>query len=100
MANCSNCGAATQLFICGIPLCAECDAPPHKPALGEINHRLQAARATFHAAARLRHAAEELVSDPERVDALRDATESMEIADAEYRAALSELENFGQRKSG
>jgi hypothetical protein len=100
MAHCCICGAETQLYSSGSPVCIVCSEtnearrkPPQASSLGfpETNTRLNAARLIFEQAVQAqREAAKraEALGAESEIAALQNANRELEFATAAYREAL------------
>src|SRR5437016_14521710 len=110
MANCSRCGAETELYDSGVPICVACadrEAQPKPPETSpeawlraESQARPNAAREEYRSALiASQHASElriSLASDnPDGSLALRNANRQLALAGERFRKALVESLEFG-----
>ena len=87
MARCAHCGAETDLYVSGVPLCPSCESRPKSEA--ELIREVEDARRDYRAASNAQQEAH-----PDRDGRRREA------AYIRYREALGRLSEFMSRRRG
>ena len=105
MAKCHLCGAATELYLNGVPICLHCEEAPEsiqtkRPGRQEASTRFERAKIAWQAALAQYDKAEELylslpTGNPDGSAALRNANRTLSDAAQEYKSALRDYVRAG-----